>query len=332
VSTPTGSHEKQSSRIEVRVAKWVIASALPIVAVLVTIKPEDLASNAAAYVKPVGIGVVVLLIVLGLMWAFGVWSENRSLQTRLAVAQTTLEERASDLDTNRAELERARVDLTTRTDEAAELRSAVDRLERRRTDANATALTAVHAFRVKRERTEIIEAAFAVAARSIDVIGVANEMVTTDVDEGCFEEFFKRGGHMRVMFVDPDGEAVKERERQERWPAGRLSAKSRTNIAHLGQYNRYARSGALQIRVYEHAPTVNMVIVDGSWVLAHHYGWSAHGTATPTLEINARAAALQSVEGTAPKAAEIARKLVDYYIAEYNDLWNQGRPPAEAAS
>lgn len=288
----------KKERWEVRLFKTGIAAAIPVLTVILTVKPDDLKSNFDVYRGPLLWGILALLVIVGLVSLTNAWTARSALIVTLQEELHEAEEAAHDL-----ELDNAKLGSTS-----------PRRLQ-----------PAIHVFSAKRYRTDIVEDAFRQARQTIDVTGVANEMVTSDLDEGFFESFFRGGGLLRVLFIDPASQAVRDRESQEAWPPGHLATKTTANIARLRQYVSLLVPdgvGRLEIRVYDHSPTLNLVLIDNQWLLAHHYGWAAHGTNTPTVEIDNRVASRPEEESL--DDLELRTNLVRYYQKEFETLWNLG--------
>lgn len=289
----------QRSRIEIRILRIGLAISVPILTILLTVNPSDLRKNVDAYRIPVIIGLAAVVVAMIAGRLFTQWQTHSRRDSELRQELESVEDQR-----RRLEIENVRL---------ATL------------GGQAQPGPIIHHFHAKRERTQIIFDALSAATDTIDVVGVANEMVTIDVDEGFFTPFFDRGGRMRVLFLDPESEAVKRREVQEKWPPGHLSIKAAANIARLKLYSN--AEGKLQVRLYDHMPTVNMLLIDRRWALVHHYGWSAHGTETPTIEVDDRVSeSAVPDDDTLKRAAQIRSEILKYYISEYNGLWALGKP------
>jgi hypothetical protein len=291
--------EKQRTRVEIRILRIVLAISVPVLTILLTVNPSDLRKNVDAYRIPVIIGLAAVVVAMLAGRLFTEWQGHNRRDRELRRQLESVEEERQHL--------------------------ALENVRLATLGGQTQAAPIIHHFHAKRERTQIIFDALAAATDTIDVVGVANEMVTIDVDEGFFTEFFDRGGRMRVLFIDPEGDAVKQREIQEKWPPGHLSIKAAANIARLKLYSN--AESKLQVRLYDHIPTVNMLLIDRRWALVHHYGWAAHGTETPTIEIDDRVneSAIPDDE-ISKRAAQIRSEIMKYYNSEYNVLWSLAKP------
>jgi len=151
------------------------------------------------------------------------------------------------------------------------------------------------------------------ARKSIDVVGVVNEVVTTDLpDDDFLWPFLNNGGVARALFINPSGAAVQQREDLERThqdraiPHGDFSRRTLNAINGLERY----RDAACEVWVYERHPSVAMLIIDGSWALVTHYGHTRKGVMTPAIEVDVASA----VDPT------LANGLLKYFAAEYEAL------------
>ena len=103
------------------------------------------------------------------------------------------------------------------------------------------------------------------ARKTIDVVGVVNELVTSDLpDDDFLWPFLNEGGMMRVLFINPNGEAVHRREELERIhqdriiPRGDFERRTRSAINCLERY----KDASLGVWVYERQPSVAMMIAN----------------------------------------------------------------------
>lgn len=149
------------------------------------------------------------------------------------------------------------------------------------------------------------------AKRTIDVVGVVNEWVTTDLpDERVLAPFFNGGGRMRALFINPNGEAVKQREALERHyqdreiKKGDFATRTKLAIDTLWQY----RDAQCQVSVYERQPGPAILIIDERWALLTHYGLTSRGVTTPVIEVDLTS------------GSPISAGMLKYYQAEFEVL------------
>jgi hypothetical protein len=195
-------------------------------------------------------------------------------------------------------------------------------------------LVNTHHFQDKMQRSALVHNMLGDAQKTIRVVGVVNEMVTHDLDEDYLKGFFALGGHMQILFIDPNGTAVTEREHLERTqqhriiPDGDFARRTRSSIQCLAVYleeikletaSRHGgrgpgvrQVGKLEIKVYNREPTLGLLLVDDSRALFHYYGLSTMGVFTPSYEVDS-----QSGDGRVK-----GELLANYYKGEFDSLWN----------
>ncbi|WP_228647678.1 DUF5919 domain-containing protein [Microtetraspora sp. AC03309] len=99
---------------------------------------------------------------------------------------------------------------------------------------------------------------------------------------------------MRCLFLDPKGEAIKAREREESYTDGTLQTLTALNISMLTRLkSRLAPEAAkrLEIHVYDETIRFNILIVDGTTCVVQPYLPAARGVDSPTLVITDNTAA-----------------------------------------
>lgn len=199
----------------------------------------------------------------------------------------------------------------------------------------------------RKNRTEVVVKGLRSATSSIDACGIANEMITTDLPQDFLNNFFERGGRLRAIFIDPTPTGVVgDRERAEGHATREdtLAVKASRNIrnllsfeAHLAdlrvQWRDYDGSRPLpsiEIRTYDTAPKVNMLIVDSAWALVHYYGEATAGTASPVVEVDARLNVPNQLtpesQVQAKRASHRTRDALNFYVQDFEALWAKARP------
>lgn len=194
-------------------------------------------------------------------------------------------------------------------------------------------LVNTHHFQDKMQRSALVHDMLDDAQKTIRVVGVVNELVTNDLDEDYLKGFFLRGGHMQILFIDPKGTAVTEREHLERTqqkriiPDGDFARRTHSSIQCLAVYLEEIKFetdsrpvgrgpgvrpvGKLEIKVYNREPTLGLLLVDDSRALFHYYGLSTMGVFTPSYEVDNRS-------GDGRSKGEL---LTEYYKGEFDSLW-----------
>jgi hypothetical protein len=171
--------------------------------------------------------------------------------------------------------------------------------------------THIHHFTTTALRTALVEQMIASAKQSVEIVGVVNDMLG-QVGELTIPDFLNRGGRLRALFIDPNGQAVHARESLEREhqarqiPRGSFARRTRDSISRLSEY----RHLDVEVRVYERQPAVSLLLIDRKWALFHYYDVSSIGIDTPSFEVDARA-------GSASQAAAH----VGHLCSKFDTLW-----------
>lgn len=110
-------------------------------------------------------------------------------------------------------------------------------------------------------------------------------------DEGL-RSLIENGASVQCLFLDPAGEAIKAREREEGYGAGHLSSLNHLNIQILVQRVRERLSETardrLFIATYDETIRFNITIVDGALAIVQPYLHAARGVEAPTLLVRRR--------------------------------------------
>jgi hypothetical protein len=97
---------------------------------------------------------------------------------------------------------------------------------------------------------------------------------------------------MQCLFLDPAGEAIKSREREEGHPPGHLSTLTELNIQILAQRVRRQlpseARGRLEIAVYDETIRFNVIIIDEQMCVMQPYLPGTRGIDSPTFLIHRR--------------------------------------------
>jgi hypothetical protein len=120
---------------------------------------------------------------------------------------------------------------------------------------------------------------------------------------------------MRMMFLDPDGKAIAEREAAEHREPGTLSLLVKHNIEDLAMFVRVCQAenpnvvARVSVRLYDMTPALNGILIDSRVAFVHHYGTHSRGFDAPTLIVTDQAA-----------------DILEFYANEFESLWALGTP------
>jgi hypothetical protein len=123
-------------------------------------------------------------------------------------------------------------------------------------------------------------------ARSVRAAGLSLNMFGQHPD-GSLRRMIEGGTTMRCLFLDPQGDAIRAREREEGHASGALVALTELNIGMLTERIRARLSPAarerLQVRVYDETIRFNIILIDERIGVVQPYMPESRGTDSPTL-------------------------------------------------
>jgi hypothetical protein len=124
-------------------------------------------------------------------------------------------------------------------------------------------------------------------ARDVRAAGLSLNMLTQHYPDASMRRLIEDGMSLRCLFLDPRGDAIRAREREERHPPGALVGLTELNMAMLadrvGQRLSPAAGERLQIRVYDETIRFNILLVDRRVGVVQPYMPESRGTDSPTL-------------------------------------------------
>lgn len=113
-------------------------------------------------------------------------------------------------------------------------------------------------------------------ASEIRALGIANNILTTEASVDFYREFLvSRKGRLKLMFLDPAGASIRDRERAENRKKGTLSFGVQHNLEDMQKYLEICgRQDAdvfrrVEIRLYDFDPHLNCLLVDGRMAFVH---------------------------------------------------------------
>ncbi|MFH0246030.1 DUF5919 domain-containing protein [Streptomyces sp. HK10] len=142
-------------------------------------------------------------------------------------------------------------------------------------------------FQAKLSPSELLD-----DAREIRACGLSLNLLCQTYSEARLREIIEDGTSLRCLFLKPDGRYIAEREKEEGYPAGRLSALTAMNLTILQErvYDRLspAAQGRLEIGVYDEPIRFNVLLIDGQLCVAQPYLPDVRGVDSPTFLIRKR--------------------------------------------
>jgi hypothetical protein len=123
-------------------------------------------------------------------------------------------------------------------------------------------------------------------ADSISMVGLSLNLLCQQYPDRALLELLETGTVVRCLFLDPAGEHIKSREREESHPAGVLTTLTTLNIQTLQRLHQKLSTdarGHLQIRTYDEPVRFNITVVDDATCVVQPYLPDARGVESPTL-------------------------------------------------
>jgi len=150
-------------------------------------------------------------------------------------------------------------------------------------------------------------------ATHIRAAGLSLNLLCQHYPEQSLLRLIEEGAKVECLFLDPHGEAIKAREREEDYSAGAFSVLTELNIQLLQRIRDKLdqdKRGGLMIAVYDETVRTNLLFVDDLCV-AQPYLNDARGVGSPTFVIERRWS---------------DRGLFSVYEKEFASLWDRSRP------
>jgi Domain of unknown function (DUF5919) len=125
-------------------------------------------------------------------------------------------------------------------------------------------------------------------ASRIRACGLSLNLICQQVPDYRLRRMVCDGIQLTCLFLDPDGEAIKAREREEEHPAGHLAGWTRLNIEVMSRHRDRLPAEArdrLRLAVYDETIRFNIVLVDDRACVVQPYLPQARGIDSPTLLI-----------------------------------------------
>lgn len=151
-------------------------------------------------------------------------------------------------------------------------------------------------------------------ARGIDAMGVSLNLLSQNYSGRDLARLGANGCAMRLLFLNPAGDAMKQRERDEGVHKGLLARMTTLNILHVRRVRaRLPEPRRIEIRLYDETPRFGAYLVDGDVGLVQPYLRSARGVESPAFVLRADTSDTQ------------ARGLYPLFQDEFEQLWTDGK-------
>jgi hypothetical protein len=154
-------------------------------------------------------------------------------------------------------------------------------------------------------------------AKKISIVGLSLNLLCQQYSDKALLQLLESGTIVECLFLDPEGEYIKLREKEESHPSGVLTTLTRLNIQALrrtrARLSREPREN-LKIKTYDEVVRFNITIVDGTRCVVQPYLPNARGVESPTL-------AMEKRPGTGG--------LFDTFAQVFSSMWGRGKEVAE---
>ncbi|MEU3464766.1 DUF5919 domain-containing protein [Streptomyces sp. NPDC006733] len=142
-------------------------------------------------------------------------------------------------------------------------------------------------FQAKLPTSELLDSALDIRAS-----GLSLNMLCQTYSDARLREIIENGATLRCLFLKPYGHFIAEREQEEGYPEGRLSALTAMNLTILQERVADkltpAAANRLEFGVYDEPIRFNIFLIDSQLCVAQPYLPGIRGVDSPTLLIRKR--------------------------------------------
>ncbi|MCQ4081305.1 DUF5919 domain-containing protein [Streptomyces sp. RB6PN25] len=129
-------------------------------------------------------------------------------------------------------------------------------------------------------------------AGEVKAAGLSLNLICQHYSDSAIREMIEEGTAFKCLFLKPYGQYIREREREEGFPSGQLSALTALNIMTLQERVRPRLSDEAQQRlemaVYDEPIRFNIILADQGLCIAQPYLPETRGVDSPTFMIRKR--------------------------------------------
>ncbi|MBC7276216.1 DUF5919 domain-containing protein [Nocardioides sp.] len=149
------------------------------------------------------------------------------------------------------------------------------------------------------------------AATEVDGLGLSHNLLCQQYSDGDLADLLGRA-RVRLLFLDPDGEAIRVRNTEEGHAEGHLSEWTRVNLQVIAKHRASLSPDAadrVQVRLYDETIRFQVMLIDGNLGIVQPYLPRGRGLDSPTF-------AMQHLIG--------APSLYSTYRQIFDDIWARG--------
>lgn len=151
-------------------------------------------------------------------------------------------------------------------------------------------------------------------AREIRAAGLSLNFICQQYADTQLAQTVRDGAHLRLLFLDPAGAAIRAREAEEGQQAGQLSALTALNLQGVLRVRDRLPVDVrerIEVATYDQPIRFNITLINGELCIAQPYLPHARGVESPTMVINKRW----------PSAG-----LYPVFDRVFDELWDGGQP------
>lgn len=150
-------------------------------------------------------------------------------------------------------------------------------------------------------------------ARTVDAVGLSLNLLCQQYPDKRLRALVESGAQIRLLFIDPGGDAVRRYEVEEGYRAGQIAALTELNIQAVQQRVQHRLSdgcaGTVELRAYDETTRFNLVLIDRERCVMQPYLPETRGVDSPTFLIQRTSATV----GLFPTFEQV-----------FNSLWDRG--------
>lgn len=125
-------------------------------------------------------------------------------------------------------------------------------------------------------------------ATNIQTVGLSLNLICQQYPDQKLQALLEHGGNIQALFLDPHGEAIKTREKEEDLSPGHLSTLTDLNIQVLQRLRARLSPDAqnrLEIRSYDETVRFNILVIDNLTCIVQPYLPDIRGVDSPTFVV-----------------------------------------------
>lgn len=151
-------------------------------------------------------------------------------------------------------------------------------------------------------------------ASDVRAVGLSLNLICQQYADSQLAQLVRDGARLRLLFLDPAGNAIRQREAEEDLTAGHLGALTALNLQGVLRVRDRLPAeiqDRIEVATYDQTIRVNITLINDSLCIAQHYLPHARGVESPTMVIKKR---------------QPATGLYHVYERTFDELWSGGQP------